>query len=128
MKFGDRIKRRRMELHMSAGELGSLIGKNRATVYRYESGDIENVPLEVLDPLADALDTTPEYLMGWTNTEHIETRIKKDGKEIVFKGVDSIYIRHFTQWYDVFMGEPFTEEEYVKLLEYGKFLMYLRGK
>ena len=42
------------------------IGKNRATVYRYESNDIEKFPLDILPPLAEALNTTPAYLMGWT--------------------------------------------------------------
>lgn len=50
---------------MSADELGVKLGKNRATIYRYENGDIENLPLDILEPIAKALDTTPEYLMGW---------------------------------------------------------------
>lgn len=52
---------------LSADELGQRIGKNRATVYRYESDDIENMPVSILQPLSDALHTTPEYLMGWTD-------------------------------------------------------------
>lgn len=72
MKFGERLKKRRQELHISAGELASLIGKNRATIYRYEKGDIESVPLDVLDPLAEALDTTPEHLMGWDDKPNKE--------------------------------------------------------
>lgn len=64
-KIGQRIKERRKELDMTADELGSRIGKNRATVYRYENGDIENLPIDVLKPIAKALDVTPQYLMGW---------------------------------------------------------------
>lgn len=50
---------------MSADELGRLLGKNRATVYRYEKGEIEKMPLDILKPIATALRTTPQYLMGW---------------------------------------------------------------
>ena len=128
MKFGDRIKQRRIELHMSAGELGSLIGKNRATIYRYEKGDIENIPLEVLDPLAEALDVTPEYLMGWTKSKVIETKVNIDGTEIVFTGIDEMTIRHFVHWHTEFRPGSLTDEEYEKLVEYAKFLISIREK
>lgn len=48
---------------MSVDDLAAKLGKNRATIYRYEKGDIENLPLDVLEPLAKALETTPGYLM-----------------------------------------------------------------
>ena len=64
-KIGQRIKERRKELDMTADELGRRIGKNRATVYRCENGDIENLPIDVLKPIAKALDIAPQYLMGW---------------------------------------------------------------
>lgn len=65
MKVGERIKKRRKELGLSAEDLANEIGKSRATVYKYEKGDIENLPHTTLIPLAEALRTTPEYLLGW---------------------------------------------------------------
>lgn len=65
MNIGQRIKNRRLELNMSVDELATKIKKNRATVYRYESNDIEDLPTSVLEPLSKALQTTPGYLMGW---------------------------------------------------------------
>lgn len=65
MDIGNRIKQRRINLDMTAEELAYKIGKSRATIYRYENGDIENMPTTVLEPLAQALFTTPAYLMGW---------------------------------------------------------------
>lgn len=67
MKAGDRIKMRRQELGFSVDDLADRIGKNRATIYRYENGDIENMPVGVIEPLAAALDTTPAYIAGWTD-------------------------------------------------------------
>lgn len=64
MTVGERIRNLRKEKGMSADKLGELIGKDRATVYRYESQDIENMPTSVLEPLAKALETTPAELMG----------------------------------------------------------------
>lgn len=64
-EIGKRIKERRLKIGLSVDELAEKLGKNRATLYRYENGDIENLPLNILEPLAQALNTTPAYLMGW---------------------------------------------------------------
>lgn len=65
ISVGLRIKERRKQLKMSAEELGRRLGKDRSTIYRYEKGEIENLPIELLTPIAEALNVTPEYLMGW---------------------------------------------------------------
>lgn len=67
MNIGERIKQRRILLGMSVDDLAAEVNKNRATIYRYERGDIENLPTTVLEPLAEALKTTPAYLIGWTD-------------------------------------------------------------
>ena len=67
--IGQRIKQRRKELKMSADELGQRLGKDRSTIYRYEKGDIENLPLDILEPIAEVLQTTPQHLMGWENVQ-----------------------------------------------------------
>ena len=67
MNTGDRIKQRRLELGLTADDLADRINKSRATIYRYENGDIENMPTTILEPLAKALETTPADLMGWNN-------------------------------------------------------------
>lgn len=68
MTIGDRIKKLRKEKGISVDKLAEIIGKDRATIYRYESNDIEKMPTSVLEPLATALGTTPAYLMGWDDT------------------------------------------------------------
>ena len=78
MTVGQRIKQRRKELGLSADELGKRIGKNRATVFRYENGDIEKLPIDVLKPIAEALLTTPQALMGWEEEANEKTAINND--------------------------------------------------
>lgn len=73
MNIGKRIKERRKELGMSADKLGEILGKDRSTIFRYEKGDIENLPLDILQPIAKALNTTPQYLMGWSDTTQNNT-------------------------------------------------------
>lgn len=74
MTVGQRIKQRRKELGMSADKLASRIGKDRSTVFRYEKGDIENLPLDILEPIAKALLITPQALMGWEEKEEAATK------------------------------------------------------
>ena len=69
MHIGDRIKARRKELGISVDTLCAALGKDRSTVYRYENGYIENLPIDVLHPIAEVLNTTPAYLMGWEEPE-----------------------------------------------------------
>ena len=69
MNIGQRIKQRRKELKISADELGRRLGKDRSTIFRYEKGDIENLPLDILEPIAEILQTTPQYLMGWEKVQ-----------------------------------------------------------
>lgn len=64
LTIGQRIKNRRIELGLSVDELAAKLGKNRATIYRYEKNDIKDLPITILDPLAKALETTTAYLMG----------------------------------------------------------------
>lgn len=75
MKIGQRIKERRKELKISAEELGKRLGKDRSTIYRYENGDIENMPLDILPELAIALELPEHQLMGW-NIEEEVTKMK----------------------------------------------------
>ena len=79
MRIGERIKQRRLELGYTANMLAKMLNKNRATIYRYENGDIENMPIDVLEPLAKALNTTPAYLMGWNDSEQSVEPKPKDG-------------------------------------------------
>lgn len=65
MTTGERIKKRRNELGISADKLADQIGVSRSTMFRYESGAIEKMPMNNLVPIARALNTTVGFLMGW---------------------------------------------------------------
>ncbi len=64
MTPGEKIKKRRLELNIQVEELAEAIGKSRATVYRYENGFIDDIPINILKKIADVLQTSPTYLMG----------------------------------------------------------------
>ena len=79
MTTGERIKARRKELGMSADTLAEKIGVSRSTVFRYESGYIEKMPINNLAPIARALHTTVGYFMGWE--DEAPTTDEGDGRE-----------------------------------------------
>lgn len=81
MTLGSRIKARRKRLRLSVDDVAAALGKNRATVYRYESQEIENLPAAALEPLAKVLKTTPAELMGWQ-----DDRPRKKGVRIPVLG------------------------------------------
>ena len=66
MTVGERIKQRRKQLGINAEQVAAELGVSPSTVYRYENGAIEKMGIDKLEPIADALHTTPEYLMGRT--------------------------------------------------------------
>ncbi len=84
MTVGERIKQLRKQQNMSADDLAIKIGKDRSTIYRYESREIEDMPTSVLEPLAKALNSTPSYLMGWENDfEVIDTPLTSHEKKVI---------------------------------------------
>lgn len=69
MTVGERIKHRRKQIGLSVDDVAHELGKDRATIYRYESNYIEKLPTTVLEPLSKVLKVTPAYLMGWDEIE-----------------------------------------------------------
>lgn len=66
MEVYERIKNRRKELGLSADNVADALGVSRATIYRYESADIEKLPTTIIEPLSKILRCSPAYLMGWS--------------------------------------------------------------
>lgn len=101
MTTGERIRTRRKQLGMSVDDLATKLGKNRATIYRYESDTIE-MPASLLKPLADALDTVPDALMDWGGLLASETERQDKMQEILPLIADGISIEGRNQKYILF--------------------------
>lgn len=50
---------------MTLEELGKKANVSRATIQRYKSGVISNIPSDRIELIAEALSVSPAYLMGW---------------------------------------------------------------
>lgn len=81
MCFSQRVRQRRIELGMTQDELAKKMGySSRSSINKIENG--RNVTQKIIVKLANVLQTTPSYLMGWdqsydTRTEQI-THINSD--------------------------------------------------
>jgi len=60
-----RIKELREKHGMTLEQVGNIVGVGKSTVRKWETGDIANMRRDKIAKLAEALHTTPAYLMGW---------------------------------------------------------------
>lgn len=96
-----RMKNRREELDMSYQTLSDKVGISKSTLQRYETGFIKNMPVDKLEDIANALQVSPAYLMGW------ETNI--DTKE------PTTIAAHFD-------GTEYTEEQLDRIKAFAAFI------
>lgn len=72
MSLSERLKKCREELGLTLTEVAEKMGVSTSTILRYESQSIENISAANLEKLAEALNVTPNYLMGWESEEDVE--------------------------------------------------------
>ncbi len=65
MTLGEKIRYLRKARGMTQQELAEKLHTTKQTIGKYEQGIVTNLPLSRIDELAQALSTTPAYLMGW---------------------------------------------------------------
>lgn len=94
MEFNEKIKALRLEANATLEDIGNFVGVSKATVQRWESGDIKNIRRDKIAKLAKALHTTPAYLMDWADEIPVDipvisalmefcTRFGKDKEKII---------------------------------------------
>lgn len=62
---GERIKELRESRKMTQEALGKAVGTTKQTIFKYETGKIENIPYSRLLAIADALGADPLEIIGW---------------------------------------------------------------
>nr|WP_297703741.1 helix-turn-helix transcriptional regulator [uncultured Butyrivibrio sp.] len=110
MTVGERIKKRRLELGLTQEELAKRLGYGKSAVCRLEKS-ANNITTDRISKCATALETTPAYLMGWTDLE---------GNEIPCS-----YIENDEELLTLF--HSFNEEGQKRLLEYARDLSNIEG-
>lgn len=65
LDISERIKKLRLQNNLTLEQVGDIVGVGKSTVRKWETGEIKNMRRDKIAKLADALHTTPAYLMGW---------------------------------------------------------------
>ncbi len=73
-QVGERVKERRTELNLSMPELGKRIGVNKSTIQRYEANGVDPTRTMIINGLAEALLTTPEWLTGLSEDKEYDSK------------------------------------------------------
>lgn len=108
MSFGERVRKKRLEKGLTQAELATKLGyKDRSSVARIENGE-RDVPRPTIIALADALDTTPAYLMGWEDDKTISNI---DDLTAKFDNIKPVKLKKFPMLGEIACGEPIFADE-----------------
>lgn len=81
---GKNILEARKNAGLTMEELGKIVGVSRATIKRYESGEIANIPDDKIEKIAKATKVSEAFLMGWDTLKKenaaFHARILKDAE------------------------------------------------
>ena len=91
-QVGQRIKERRIELNLTMPELGERIGVNKSTIQRYEASGVDPTRTMIVNGLAEALLTTPEWLTGLSEDKEYDTKTlcQQDIEKHIARYLDSV--------------------------------------
>ena len=78
MTIGEKIKLLREEAKISQGELAEKANTTKQNINKYEKGIITNIPSDRIELIANALSTTPAYLMGWNDEDSSDALVNDD--------------------------------------------------
>lgn len=83
MTIGERIKELRLQKGYTQKELAQKCGYKSLTTINKLELNINNAPLSSIEKIAAALETTPAYLMGWTDDKNAEDTISPKKQQVL---------------------------------------------
>lgn len=75
MNRGSKIKAAREAKGMSQEALGIACGTTKQTIFKYENGITTNIPFDRVEKIAEVLDITPAYIMGWEDNNNLPSNV-----------------------------------------------------
>lgn len=109
--IGSRIRNRREELGLSQDELGKRLGyKSRSSINKIEL-DQRNLTQSKIKAIAEALETTPAYIMGWDEPDQ---KLDKENLKF-FDNLFPIERKRYPLIGTIACGKPITANEEIEL-------------
>lgn len=114
--IGSRIRNRREELGLSQYELGKRLGyKSRSSINKIEL-DQRNLTQSKIKAIAEALETTPAYIMGWDEPDQ---KLDKENLKF-FDNLFPIETKKFPLIGNIACGKPIlADEQFEAYIEAG---------
>lgn len=132
MNIGEKIKEARLEKGLTLQELGEKVGLSQATLSKYETGDIKNIPNTRLKQLSKALDVKISYfleekkdknsliieklteltekgILNWQSPTNPNNYFNLDLNELISKLLDFVESREI-DYYTTFTDEKIQED------------------
>ncbi len=81
--FSRKVRSLRAEHGLTLEQVARHVGVGRSTIRKWETGMIENIRRDKIAKLAEALHTTPDYLMGWENKSKDEVSLSSDEERLL---------------------------------------------
>ncbi|MGN1059987.1 MAG: helix-turn-helix domain-containing protein [Clostridia bacterium] len=69
INIGQRIKKRREQIGLSLQDVADKLDVNRSSVMRWENGETSRIKLPMIEKLAQILQTSPDYLIGYKDVD-----------------------------------------------------------
>lgn len=115
MTIGDKIKKFRLEKNMTQGELGAKLGVTKQTIFKYESGEITNIPLDNIKKLCAIFDVDVTELidLNWFNVRKVDFKAPSRKIPILGKiaaGTPILAVENHEDYFDTaeFTGADFA--------------------
>ena len=112
VNIGERIRMLRLAAKLTQEELANAAGTTKQTIHKYETGIISNIPASKIKFMADKLNTTPAYLMGWHESNDLPI------EKIEQLGIKPIKTKKFRMLGEIACGEPiYINQDYETYVE-----------
>ena len=99
--MGQKIYDLRTQKGLTLEELGNMVGVGKSTVRKWENGMIANMKRDKILKVAEALGTTPAFLMGWKESENV----------VSIENIFPIELKRFPMLGEIACGEPRYADE-----------------
>ena len=98
----ERLHMLRKQHRMTLQDVADYIGLSRATVYKYETGQVKDIPADKLEKLSILFGVTKSYLMGWDKEEPPDDEPVNDDIRLLVRDINKLSPEQVKQAKSVF--------------------------
>ncbi|WP_051931883.1 helix-turn-helix transcriptional regulator [Clostridium sp. KNHs214] len=93
IEIGKRIKERREELGLTIQYIADKVKVHKSTIQRYETGNIKDIKIPVIESIAKALQVNPMWIIGEVNIKEMHSA---EYEQVTY--LSNIYFQGVMKW------------------------------